>query len=233
MAGETTPEKRIFSPGANGEIYQAAQFTRDSLDVSQCDANPLHQFHTWFKHAQKSNVNVPEACTLATASLPDGKVSARIVYLKGLDDRGFVIYSNWDTSRKAQDIRTNPQAALTFWWRVLERQIRVEGTVERLSSEQSQIYYDTRIRGSRIGAWASQQSTVLRDRQELEDRVKDFEQKFEGQDKFPIPEFWGGVRVIPDMIEFWQGRQSRLHDRIRYLKDEKEASGWKMERLSP
>jgi pyridoxamine 5'-phosphate oxidase len=229
----TPPEKPIFSLGANGEDSQAAQFTRGSLDASQCAANPLDQFHTWFRHAQKSEVSVPEACTLATASLPDGKVSARVVYLKGLDDSGFIIYSNWDTSRKAQDIRTNPQAALTFWWKKLERQIRIEGTVERLSSEQSQIYYDTRIRGSRIGAWASQQSAVLRDRQELEDRVKEVEKRFDGQDKFPAPEFWGGLRVIPDTMEFWQGRESRLHDRIRYLKDDKEASGWKMERLSP
>ena len=233
MVDETTAEKRLFAPGANGEDSQAAQFTRGSLDDCQCGANPLDQFHSWFKHAQKSDVNLPEASTFATASLPDGKVSARIVYLKELDDRGFVIYSNFDTSRKAQDMRTNPHAALTFWWRELERQIRIEGTVERLSSEQSQIYYDTRIRGSRIGAWASQQSTVLRDRQELEERVKDVEKRFEGQDKFPVPEFWGGLRVIPDMIEFWQGRESRLHDRIRYLKDEKAESGWKKERLSP
>ena len=170
---------------------------------------------------------------MATASLPDGKVSARVVYLKELDDRGFVIYSNWDTSKKAQDISTNPQAALTFWWRELERQIRIEGTVERLSSEQSQIYYDTRIRGSRIGAWASKQSAVLKDRQELEDRVKEVEKRFEGQDKLPVPEFWGGLRVIPDMMEFWQGRESRLHDRFRYLKDDAETNGWKIERLSP
>lgn len=233
MADGTTPEKRILSPGANSKNAQAAQFTHSSLDASQCGANPLDQFHVWFKQAQQSEVKLPEACTLATASLPDGKVSARVVYLKELDDRGFVIYSNWDTSRKAKDIRTNPQAALSFWWKDLERQIRIEGTAERLSSEQSQIYYDTRIRGSRIGAWASQQSTVLRDRQELEDRVKDVEKRFEGQDKFPVPEFWGGLRIIPDMIEFWQGRESRLHDRIRYLKDEKEESGWKKERLSP
>jgi len=233
MAGITTPERRIFSPGVNGEDCQAAQFTHGSLDVSQCCPNPLDQFHAWFKHAQKSDVSVPEACTMATASLPDGKVSARVVYLKELDDRGFVIYSNWDTSKKAQDISTNPQAALTFWWRELERQIRIEGTVERLSSEQSQIYYDTRIRGSRIGAWASKQSAVLKDRQELEDRVKEVEKRFEGQDKLPVPEFWGGLRVIPDMMEFWQGRESRLHDRFRYLKDDTEASGWKIERLSP
>jgi pyridoxamine 5'-phosphate oxidase len=232
MAGITAPEKRIFAPGANGEDTQAAQFTRGSLDASQLGPNPLDQFHAWFNYAQKSNVYVPETCTLATASLPDGKVSARIVYMKVLDDRGFVIYSNWETSRKAQDIRSNPHAALTFFWRELERQVRVEGTTERLTAEESQVYYDTRIRGSRIGAWASPQSQVLKDRQELEDRVEDVERKFEGQDKIPVPPFWGGVRIVPDTMEFWQGRESRLHDRFRYMKDEKEASGWRKERLS-
>ena len=233
MASMSTSEKRIFSPGANGEDCQAAQFTRGSLDASQLGGNPLDQFHVWFMHAQQSDVYAPETCTLATASLPDGKISARIVYLKEFDGSGFVIYSNWDTSRKARDIRSNPHAALTFWWKELERQVRVEGTVERLSSEQSQVYYDTRIRGSRIGAWASRQSEVLSDRQQLEDRVKDVEKSFEGQDEIPVPEFWGGIRVIPDMIEFWQGRESRLHDRFRYFKDFKESSGWKKERLSP
>jgi len=233
MAGEVNPEKRIFAPGADGDDSQADQFTRDSLDAHQLSPDPLNQFHIWFERAQLSNVYAPETCTLATASLPDGKVSARIVYLKELDDRGFVIYSNWETSRKAHDIRTNPYAALTFHWQDLQRQIRVEGKAERLTSEQSQVYYDTRIRGSRIGAWASPQSQVLKDRQELEDRVKQVEEKFEGQDKIPVPEFWGGMRIVPDTIEFWQGRQSRLHDRFKYTKDEKESNGWKKERLSP
>lgn len=233
MSGITTLGRRIFAPGAKGEDTQAAQFTRGSLEEPQLGVNPLDQFHAWFKHAQQSNVYGPETCTLATASLPDGKVSARIVYLKELDERGFVIYSNWETSRKAQDIKSNPHAALTFFWRELERQVRVEGKTERLTAEESQVYYDTRIRGSRIGAWASQQSHVLKDRKELEDRVKDVERKFEGQDRIPLPPFWGGVRIVPDTMEFWQGRESRLHDRFRYTKDEKEASRWRKERLSP
>jgi pyridoxamine 5'-phosphate oxidase len=156
-----------------------------------------------------------------------------MVYMKELDDRGFVIYSNWDTSRKAADINSNPQAALAFWWSELERQIRVEGRTERLKNEESQVYYDTRIRGSRIGAWASRQSAVLKDREELEGRVKEVEERFEGKDKIPVPDFWGGLRVIPDMVEFWQGRESRLHDRFRYEKDENAEEGWRLERLSP
>ena len=154
-----------------------------------------------------------------------------MVYLKEMDERGFVVYSNWGTSRKAQDVASNPHAALTFWWHELERQVRVEGPCERLSSEESQTYYDTRIRGSKIGAWASQQSQVLRDRGELEQQVEELEKKFEGQEKIPVPEFWGGLRVKPEMMEFWQGRPSRLHDRFRYLKDG--GGDWTIERLSP
>lgn len=142
-----------------------------------------------------------------------------------------MIYSNWGTSRKAADIASNPHAALTFWWHELERQVRVEGTVERLTSEESQVYYDTRIRGSRLGAWASQQSSVLKDREELEQQVKDVEAKFQNQEKFPVPEFWGGLRVMPETMEFWQGRPSRLHDRFQYVKND--GGEWKVQRLSP
>ena len=159
------------------------------------------------------------------------------MYLKELDDRGFVIYSNWATSRKAADLDSNPQASLAFWWHELERQVRVEGMAERLSEEESQRYYDLRARGSRIGAWASEQSKVLPEeeggRDVLERRVRDVEERFEGQDKIPVPRFWGGVRVVPRMVEFWQGRESRLHDRFRYTRDETVEEGWRIERLSP
>jgi pyridoxamine 5'-phosphate oxidase len=194
------------------------------------DANPIQQFDTWFKHAESSGVPHPETVTLSTASLPSGKVSARMVYLKEMDDRGFVIYSNWGTSRKARDVESNPNAALTFWWQDLERQVRVEGPCERLSDEESQVYFDTRARGSRIGAWTSQQSKVLSGREELEQQVKDTEKRFEGQESIPVPGFWGGLRVKPEMVEFWQGRDSRLHDRFMYTKEGEE---WKIERLSP
>lgn len=233
MSNLSRTEKLIFAPGENASTNTAAQFTKGALESHQLSSDPLQQFNIWFKHASENGVYVPETCCLSTAELPSGRVSARFVYLKELDDKGFVIYSNWGTSRKASDIKSNPHASLTFWWRELERQVRIEGPAERLTDDESQIYYDTRARGSRIGAWASQQSSVLNDRQELEDQVKDVEKKFEGVEKPPVPPFWGGLRVIPEMIEFWQGRDSRLHDRFRFSKDEKQESGWKMERLSP
>lgn len=223
-------EKRIFAPGGSNDSNQAEQFTRGSLESHQLSSDPFAQFHLWFKQAVAEKVAHPETVTLSTASLPSGKVSARTVYMKELDDKGFVIYSNWGTSQKAKDVASNPNAALTFLWQDLERQVRVEGPCERLTSEESQVYYDTRIRSSRLGAWASQQSKVLKDREELEQQVKDVEKKFEGQEKIPVPEFWGGLRVKPEMVEFWQGRESRLHDRFRYTKDEGE---WKIDRLSP
>lgn len=193
---------------------------------------PLAQFHAWFSHAQANSVYQPETVCLSTASLPSGRVSSRFVYLKELDSRGFVIYSNWGTSQKAKDVQSNPWASLAFWWRELERQVRVEGRVERLTREESQVYFDTRIRGSRIGAWASRQSQVIEGREVLEGWVKEVEETFEGQEKIPVPEFWGGLRIIPERVEFWQGRESRLHDRFAYEKVEGE-QGWKISRLSP
>lgn len=222
---------RIFAPGGTNGTLQAEQYTKGALDASDLDPSPFAQFDKWFKEAQTAGVDQPETVNFATAELPSGRVSSRMVYLKEMDDRGFVVYSNWDTSRKAHDVATNSHAALTYYWHELQRQIRVEGLCERLSSEESQPYYDTRIRGSRIGAWASRQSRVLQDRAELEQQVEEAEKKFEGQEKIPVPEFWGGMRVVPEMVEFWQGRPSRLHDRLRYTKDVK--GGWKVERLSP
>jgi pyridoxamine 5'-phosphate oxidase len=222
--------KLIFAPGSNASTHQAKQFSKGALEEADLSASPFKQFHAWFKAAQDASIPQCEGCTLATAELPSGRVSARIVYLKELDSTGFVVYSNWDTSRKAADIRTNNRAALSFWWKELERQVRVEGTISRLSSEESQPYYDTRIRGSKIGAWASPQSAVLKDRSELEKRVEDVEKKFEGQESIPVPDFWGGARIVPETVEFWQGRPSRLHDRLRYVQD---GDGWRVERLGP
>ena len=221
---------RIFAPGSQNANSQAEQYTKGALDDADLNHDPFAQFDTWFTHAQKNGVYQPETVTLSTAELPSGRVSARMVYLKEADSRGFVIYSNWGTSRKASDVASNPHASLTFWWRELERQVRVEGPCHRLKSEESQVYYDTRIRGSRIGAWASPQSQVLSGREELEGRVKEVEQRFEGRDKIDVPEFWGGLRVVPETVEFWQGRESRLHDRYQYRK---EGEQWVIERLSP
>lgn len=165
-----------------------------------------------------------------------------------------MVYSNWGSSRKAVDVQSNPHAALTFWWKDVERQVRVEGRVERLSAGESQTYFDTRARGSRVGAWASEQSRVLGPtgtadageggeeveddddgRAKLEKRVRDVEGRFEGVGKIPVPEFWGGLRVLPDMVEFWQGRESRLHDRFRYerVQHGEGQVEWRIERLSP
>lgn len=212
---------------------QAEQYKKGTLERSNLNGDPLEQFHAWFTHAQHNGVHQPETVCLSTASLPSGRVSARVVYLKELDKKGFVIYSNFGTSKKGADLESNKWASLTFWWRELERQVRVEGIAERLSREESQVYFDTRIRGSRIGAWASRQSQVLQGREELEARVHEVEKRFEGVDEVPCPEFWGGLRIKPEMIEFWQGRESRLHDRFVYHKVEGKEGEWKIERLSP
>ncbi|KAF5010923.1 hypothetical protein FDECE_2951 [Fusarium decemcellulare] len=246
MALHPPPEtsKLIFAPAGSQTHGQAEQFTKGSLVRSQLDpTTPIPQFHQWFSRAQKTDSGVahPESCTLSTASLPSGRISSRTVYLKELDPRGFVIYTNLGTSRKAADMSSNPRAALLFFWEALQQQVHVEGRVEKISREESQTYYDTRARGSRIGAWASRQSQVLEPqgedddgRKQLEGWVKEVEERFEGQEKIPVPEFWGGVRIIPDRMEFWQGRESRLHDRFVYEREgEGEDGEWKLKRLSP
>ncbi|KAI9745619.1 MAG: hypothetical protein M1818_001153 [Claussenomyces sp. TS43310] len=222
--------KFIFAPSGSSTNAQAEQYTKGSLARAQLAASPLTQFHAWFAHAQARAVHQPETVCLSTAALPSGRVTSRYVYLKELDARGFVIYSNWGTSRKARDVASNPRAALAFWWPELERQVRVEGPVERLAPAESQVYFDTRIRGSRLGAWASRQSAVLDARDQLDGWVDEVEKRFEGQEQIPVPEFWGGLRIIPERVEFWQGRESRLHDRFEYVKEGEE---WKIQRLSP
>ncbi|KAI1799855.1 pyridoxamine 5'-phosphate oxidase [Daldinia bambusicola] len=242
--------KLIFAPAGKEAHGQAEQFTRGVLTRSDLDAtSPIRQFHKWFAAAQRSGrVAHPETCCLSTASLPSGRVSSRVVYLKELDAEGFVIYSNFGTSKKAQDLATNPWASLTFWWEDLERQVRVEGRASRLTREESQKYFDTRVRGSRIGAWSSRQSQVLKPtnggsgkeeddgRKILDKWVQETEKRFEGQENIPVPDFWGGLRIIPESVEFWQGRQNRLHDRFVYDKKtpvEEGVEEWILERLSP
>ncbi|RYP61951.1 hypothetical protein DL769_007492 [Monosporascus sp. CRB-8-3] len=246
----TDNSKLIFAPAGKEAHGQAEQFTRSVLTRRDLDPeSPITQFHSWFGAAQRSGlVAHPETCCLSTASLPSGRVSSRAVYLKELDATGFVIYSNFGTSRKASDLATNPWASLTFWWEALERQVRVEGRASRLPREESQKYFDTRVRGSRIGAWASRQSQVLSPsgdadgqgpddgRKELEGWVSEAEKRFEGQEQIPVPEFWGGLRIIPESVEFWQGRPNRLHDRFLYTRGETGEDGiaaWTLNRLSP
>ncbi|KAH7328075.1 pyridoxamine 5'-phosphate oxidase [Stachybotrys elegans] len=238
--------KLIFAPAGSQAHGQAEQFTRGKLSRADLDASPITQFHTWFSQAQASHLIAhPEACTLSTAELPSGRVSSRMVYLKELDANtsSFVIYTNLGTSRKAADIQSNGHAALLFFWEDLQRQVRIEGTTARNSAEESQAYFDTRVRGSRIGAWASRQSQVLAPdasvegddgRAQLDQWVQETEERFKDVEKMPVPDFWGGLRIIPTRIEFWQGRESRLHDRFVYDKVEGDGEAkWTLERLSP
>ncbi|KAJ5310129.1 uncharacterized protein N7443_002590 [Penicillium atrosanguineum] len=287
---DSTTEKHLMSHPA-----RAHQFvTNPPLTISQIHGtNPLHQFNTWFHDSRLAPSSSPETCTLATAELPSGRVSARILYLKELDERGWVVYSNWGSREgkgrqvwgagdntgtigsipAPEDVgaQGNKWGALTFLWASVERQVRIEGILEPLSREESELYWQTRERGSQIGAWASWQSQELWSgeplhlaenqrrksvaklqgevpvdidetdiddgRALLEQRVKDMEQRFVGVETIPLPPFWGGVRLVPESVEFWQGRKSRLHDRFRYVRIEGSGVGgkaqWRVQRLSP
>lgn len=190
-------------------------------------ADPIELFEEWFAHAGANGIPMPEAVALAT-STPDGHPSVRMVLLKEVDARGFVFFTNY-TSRKAKEVDANPHAALCFHWTELERQVRVTGTVHRVGPTESDAYFQSRPRGSRIGAWASRQSTPLSDRGVLEAKVAEVEKRF-GEGHIPLPPFWGGYRIEPATIEFWQGRTDRLHDRCVYHRGE---GGWRIERLYP
>ena len=202
-------------------------YALSSLTESDIDPDPIRQFERWFGDAVSARVLEPNAMTLATASR-DGVPSARIVLLKGVDASGFVFYTDY-RSRKAAELTENPLAALTFLWKEIERQVRISGAVSRVSAAESEAYFITRPPGSRLGAWASQQSAVIASRAELEERLREVTVRFPDGD-VPLPSHWGGFRVVPDEIEFWQGRPDRLHDRLRYQREE---SGWKIARLSP
>ncbi|OJD19365.1 hypothetical protein AJ78_00635 [Emergomyces pasteurianus Ep9510] len=308
------------TPIANAALVahpsRAHQFlTNPPLTLSQINpTNPFQQFNTWFRDPRLPASSAPETCTLATASLPSGRVSARTLYLKELDERGWVVYSNWgsrkgkggqvfgigsagdggvedwgwdggsDPQQQQQQQQGNRWVALTFHWQAVERQVRIEGIVESLSREESETYWRTRERGSQIGAWASQQSKVLWEmeplaasasstgpdpaaaaingientkvhdadsppalinddgRSVLDDRVKEMEARFADMEEIPLPPFWGGIRIVPESVEFWQGRKSRLHDRFRYVRvhgegetgeETAKAFKWRIQRLSP
>ncbi len=189
--------------------------------------DPIQLFGQWFAAARKAGILLPEAMTLATASA-DGAPSARMVLLKGFDERGFEFYTNLG-SRKADELTANPRAALCFHWGVLQRQVRIEGDVTQLSRKASATYFRTRPRGSQVGAWASRQSQPLEDREMLARRVREIEKRFEGGE-VPLPDFWGGYMLEPQRIEFWQGRADRLHDRLLF---QREGDGWSSRRLHP
>jgi pyridoxamine 5'-phosphate oxidase len=197
------------------------------LSEASAGEDPMILFDTWFREASKAGLYLPESMALGTAT-PDGKPSVRLVLLKGYDERGFVFFTNYG-SRKSTELDANPEATLVFHWAVLQRQIRLEGPTSRISQEESAAYFRTRPRGSQIGAWASAQSEPLVDRSELERRVKVYEEKFKDVE-VPLPPFWGGYRLSPRSMEFWQGRANRLHDRIRFNRDE---AGWSRLRLYP
>lgn len=199
------------------------------LNEQNCETNPILQFERWIGDAQRADLKEPNAMTLATAA-PDGRPSARVVLLKEVSDLGFVFYTSYK-SRKAREIESNPFAALTFYWPELERQVRVEGEVSRIPRQQSEAYFRTRPKGSQLGAWASHQSEVLPSREPLDARLNELEAEYADDRGIPVPEFWGGYCLLPEAIEFWQGRPNRLHDRLRYRKDGQ--WGWILERLSP
>lgn len=197
------------------------------IPEAAADRDPIELFREWFDAATESGIFMPEASALATATA-DGAPSVRMVLLKTLDARGFVFYTNYE-SRKAVELESNPRAALCFHWAVLERQVRVEGRVERVSQEESFAYYSTRPRGSRIGAWASAQSEPLPSREALEERVRRFEKEYPG-DEVPLPPFWGGYLLRPETIEFWQGKANRLHERLVFRRA---GERWETVRLYP
>lgn len=203
------------------------EYARARLDERDVDPDPLVQFHKWFDDARRAELPEPNAMTLATAT-PAGVPSARMVLLKAADERGFTFFTDY-RSRKGQELEANPHAALVFFWGELERQVRITGTVGRVSREETEAYFRTRHRESRLGAWTSHQSTVLAGRETLEARLREVAARHPG-DEVPTPPHWGGYLLKPDALEFWQGRESRLHDRVRY---QREAGGWRIERLSP
>ena len=206
------------------ENYDLAQLERDQLTE-----NPIELFERWFNFALEQKVLEPNAMTLATVNA-EGKPTARIVLFKGFDDKGFVFYTNYD-SQKGQNLANTPFAALLFNWLELHKQIRIEGKVERLDPDLSTKYFQSRPKGSQIGAWASPQSQVIEDRTILEKNTAELESKYQNVPHLPRPPHWGGYIVEPTLIEFWQGRPSRLHDRFRYTKNE--SGNWQIDRLAP
>lgn len=203
-------------------------YSKSTLDISTIHKNPFTQFSLWFDEAISSKVLEPNAMNLSTVSV-DGRPSGRIVLLKGIEAEKFVFYTNYQ-SNKGKNLDDNAACALTFFWPELERQVRISGTAERTDAESSEKYFQSRPRASQVGAWASPQDSVIANREILEQRVKEIEKKFEGKHKLPKPNQWGGYAIDPYEIEFWQGRPSRLHDRILFTRVD---GNWQIHRLAP
>jgi len=204
------------------------EYTKKTLDISTISKDPIHQFERWFDEALQTEVTEPNAMTLSTIT-ESGRPSARIVLLKGIEEGKFLFYTNHQ-SQKGKELEENPACALTFFWPELERQVRIEGFSDRIDAVTAEKYFQSRPRGSQIGAWASPQSSAISDRSLLEARVKELEKKFKDQELIPKPHQWGGYAVEAVEIEFWQGRPNRLHDRIAFYKTEE---GWTIKRLAP
>lgn len=203
-------------------------YGKDSLDERQAAQDPMKQFANWFDQARQAGIVETNAMSLATVNA-SGVPSIRVVLLKEYDARGFVFFTNYE-SHKGHDLAGNPRASILFYWQSMERQIRVEGTIERIDKAESESYFHSRPREAQIGAWVSRQSTVIRSRAELNERQAELEKRFEGRE-VPLPEYWGGYRLKPTVFEYWQGRASRLHDRLRYVRTP--GGWWRMERLAP
>jgi pyridoxamine 5'-phosphate oxidase len=205
------------------------EYSRSTLDSTNVLKDPVKQFEKWFDEAVQSGITEPNAMHIATVN-EQGKPSSRIVLLKGIDNNKFIFYTNYQ-SKKGRELELNPACALTFFWPEIERQVRIEGTAARVESSLSDQYFQSRPRGSQIGAWASPQSTMIKDRDILEERAQQIEKKFELKKVLPRPNQWGGYQIDPLLIEFWQGRKSRLHDRIQFTRED--AGKWTMNRLAP
>jgi pyridoxamine 5'-phosphate oxidase len=218
----------MIIPSDNSISNLRKEYTIAGLTENELDPNPFNQFRKWLNQAIKAGLPEPTAMTLATAT-KDGKPSARIVLLKNVDEEGFVFFTNY-ASRKGRELLKNPTAALVFHWVELERQVRIIGKAKNVSREESEQYFRTRPIGSQLGAWASKQSEILQSRQEIEKRVLELEAQYANKE-IPVPPVWGGFRIKPTEIEFWQGRPNRLHDRLRYALAR--GAKWKIVRLSP